>query len=88
MKTSFYTITPIILDQVAIIVDLPEYGGRSVTNDAETVVHNVLARFPGYRIVYRDTDGQWDELVHNGRDFVKFGLLTPIERNKFAAAIS
>lgn len=40
----------------------------TVTNDAENVVAEVNKRFPGYRVIYRDTDGHWDELAHvNGR---------------------
>jgi hypothetical protein len=43
-------------------------GPMSVTNDAEAVVAFVNALHPEKRIVYRDTMGQWDELLHtNGR---------------------
>lgn len=44
----------------------------TVTNDADGVVQRVLAEFPGRRIVYRDTMGNWDELVHRGGRFVDF----------------
>jgi len=48
-------------------------GNRSVTNDAEAVVSEVLSAHPGKRIVYRDTEGGWDELHHDGSGFVRFG---------------
>ena len=47
--------------------------GMSVTNDAEGVVEDVINRFGSKRIVYRDSDGRWDELKHNGREFTDFG---------------
>jgi hypothetical protein len=49
-------------------------GPMSVTNDAEAVVQDILLR--GYlrsRILYRDSAGQWDELLHNGIEFTGFG---------------
>ena len=42
-------------------------GVRSVTNDAEGVVSHLHRRFPGYRIIYRDSEGKWDELVHDNK---------------------
>jgi hypothetical protein len=52
------------------IVDLDV--GKSITNDAENVVEQVAKEYPGHRIIYRDTQGQWDELVHNDGEFVGF----------------
>lgn len=47
---------------VAIVVDIN--GEVSVTNDAEAVVREVYNQHPGVeRIVYRDSDRQWDELT-------------------------
>lgn len=48
------------------------FGNLSVTNGAETVVSEVHAKFPGRRILYRDTMGRWDELVHENGVFTKF----------------
>lgn len=48
------------------LVDLDEPGCRSVTNDAENVYEDVQATYPGYRVVYRDTMGRWDEIVMIG----------------------
>ena len=47
--------------------------GMSVTNDAEAVVAELIPRFEGKRIVYKDTDGRWDELIHDGNQFIDFG---------------
>lgn len=46
--------------------------GLSVTNDAENVVPEVVREYGNKRIVYRDTAGQWDELVHDNGKFVRF----------------
>jgi hypothetical protein len=58
---------------VYIIDDCNDMGGTSVTNDAEAVVEELLGRWPGYRIIYRDTDEEWCELMHNGKEFTGFG---------------
>lgn len=39
-------------------------GPKSVTNDAESVVHALYQRHGACRIIYRDTLGHWDELLH------------------------
>ena len=52
------------------IVDLD--GPLSVTNDAERVCVEVNRLFPGRRIIYQDTMGKWDELVHQGGRFTGF----------------
>lgn len=44
----------------------------SVTNDADEVVKWCLRKFPRHRIVYRDTDGRWDQLCHDGEKFTGF----------------
>jgi uncharacterized C2H2 Zn-finger protein len=44
----------------------------SITNDAEAVCAHLEARFAGYRIFYRDTMGEWDELVHEAGAFKRF----------------
>lgn len=47
-------------------------GNKSVTNDAEAVVREVNMAFPGKRIVYRDSEGDWAELAHNNGRFETF----------------
>ena len=46
--------------------------GRSITNDAEAVVQDLLRKFGNKRFVYRDTADNWDELKHNGEQFTDF----------------
>ena len=47
--------------------------GMSVTNDAENVVADVLTKYPNYQIIYRDTMGEWGELMHLNGKFKGFG---------------
>jgi hypothetical protein len=65
-----------VQDGVVFIVDElfyhPELRYLSITNDAENVVKRVLKDHPGKRIVYQDTDGNWDELVYDTRGNVRF----------------
>lgn len=44
----------------------------SVTNDAEGVCRRVNLEHPGKRIIYCDTDGNWDELRHDNGRFIGF----------------
>lgn len=48
-------------------------GNRSVTNDAENVVKEINTLFPGKRIIYKDSNGDWDELLHTDGRFEGFG---------------
>jgi predicted HAD superfamily phosphohydrolase len=49
-------------------------GPLSVTNDAEAVVEDLLKVYEAdYRIFYKDSMGQWDELLHDGKQFTGFG---------------
>jgi hypothetical protein len=47
-------------------------GAISVTNDAENVVMELHNKYPGARVIYRDSDGNWDELKHKGGQFTGF----------------
>jgi len=59
--------------KVLLIEDLN--GPMSVTNDAENVVADLLAAgYASFRFLYRDSMGQWDELLHNGFRFTGFGI--------------
>lgn len=61
------------IDHVLIVIDNDR--GRSVTTDAAQVVDD-LARSgnlqPTDRLIYRDTQGEWDELIHRDNRFVGF----------------
>lgn len=53
-----------------------EYGTTTITNDAEAVVQHVLNNFFGAQhIVYRDSEGMWDELLFSDGKFVGFKAL-------------
>lgn len=47
-------------------------GSISVTNDAHGVVRRVWHDYPNRRIIYQDSMGNWDELVHEGGMFTGF----------------
>jgi len=59
-----------VTDEMVWIRDLD--AGRSVTNDAERVCDELAIEYGNRRIVYRDTDGNWDELVHEHGKFLSF----------------
>jgi hypothetical protein len=62
-----------VTDDAVYIVDMAEeVGSMSVTNDAEAVVHNLNSEYGNRRFIYRDTMGQWDELVHENGKFTSF----------------
>jgi len=44
----------------------------SITNDAERVCDELAIEYGERRIIYRDTDGSWDELVHEHGRFLAF----------------
>lgn len=60
-------------------------GSVSITNDAEAVVAHVIPQLdaPSDRILYKDTTGQWDELMHNGQEFTGFAPISDNDRARF-----
>lgn len=60
-----------VKDDMVFIVDLDD-GGLSVTNDAEGVVADMFIMYGPKRVIYRDTMGNWDELVHEAGEFKGF----------------
>jgi hypothetical protein len=64
--------------QKRIIFIVDEDGPLSVTNDAERVCSEAVGEdedgrdTTSYRLVYRDTRGDWDELVHDRGTFRGF----------------
>ena len=76
---SHYSIHAITADSVAII-DRND-GAKSVTNDAEEVVKDLIADYGrGRRFFYRDSAGDWAELKHDGYQFTGFAPLSNEER--------
>lgn len=48
-------------------------GWKSITNDAERVTREIADSFGGsVRILYKDTNGDTDELLHRGGAFAGF----------------
>lgn len=62
-----------VTDDIVYIVDNDD--GMSVTNMAEHVVFEVNKHYPNRRIVYKDTEGHWDELLHEHGVFKGFKYL-------------
>jgi hypothetical protein len=64
--------------QYIFVRDIGHMTGRSVTNDAEYIVGQLYLDFglaDNERIFYEDSEGEIDELKHNGQRFTgyKFG---------------
>jgi hypothetical protein len=80
MKSASYTtthVTPIAV----FIVD--NDVGVSVTNAAEAVVAAIAAEYPERRIFYKDTMGEWGELVHNRGAFLRFAGIAPVTHKRY-----
>jgi hypothetical protein len=78
MRKADYTYT--IENGIVKITDL-NLGNVSVTNDAENVITEIQkeTNIKGLKIVYRDSEGNWDEIIPNWSDnicvYVTFNLL-------------
>lgn len=68
MRSSF-KVVQVDTDRV-FIIDLDQ--GMSVTNDAENVAKHIQQRYPGKRLVYRDTMSNWDEILFEGPHLFQF----------------
>lgn len=73
MRTKHSAEYSIVADQpgVLAIVDA-DNGRRSITNDAAVVVRELMPNLSDKRLIYRDTDGRWDEILHAAGEFVGF----------------
>lgn len=68
MKACFNAVA---LPRVILVED--QDGQKSVTNDAEAVVEQILSTYgASIRILYCDTMGKWDEFTHDGAKFTGF----------------
>lgn len=63
MSYSIHSVTP----STVYLIDNDD--GKTVTNMAEEVVSQINRSYPGLRIIYFDTDGYWNELVHENGEF-------------------
>lgn len=61
-----------VTDKSIFIEDVGHTHKISVTNDAEAVVYKLVNEYGDKRIVYKDSDGRWDELLHDGDQFTGF----------------
>lgn len=62
-----------VVGQTPEVVTIRDENGRvSVTNDAEAVVEDVLLYYGNKRIHYYDSDGNLDQLCHDGQQFTGF----------------
>lgn len=48
------------------------HGTTTITNDAEAVVEYLFKTWGNLRFIYCDTEGRWDELIHNKGRFLHF----------------
>ncbi|HCL5581071.1 TPA: hypothetical protein N2N40_002499 [Citrobacter freundii] len=70
---------PVKNEEFIILVDLDE--GMSVTNDAENVIRWLDENLDGglgqRKVYYRDTSGEYDELVHENVNFKNYSACPP-----------
>lgn len=58
-----------------VLIEDMNLGRMSVTNDADNVVAEVVSVYGNKRILYIDSDGRTNELVHENGVFKKFGTI-------------
>lgn len=66
-----YTIVK-VQDDMVWITDDCLLGRLSVTNDAEVVCKTIHESHGNKRIIYRDSEGEWDELAHDEGRFTHY----------------
>ena len=73
---------------VMVLYDTDKPGKMSVTNDAENAVAYLMLRYPNptwTRLIYRDSDGYFDELAVKNGEFVGFA---PLRETTLAGALA
>jgi len=86
-QQSSYTVH-CITDLFVLISDDDREGCRSVTNDAENVVHSIhenVTSLKHRQVFYLDSAGQIDELKHEAGRFTGFGPCTDSQRKMLAS---
>lgn len=78
-----------LVNRVLLLTDEAEkYQCMSITNDAEAVVKWAHENIIGFdRILYKDCEGQWDELLHSNEEFTGFGPIGETDQVKALQAI-
>lgn len=64
--------TKVFEDEKFIFIKDNDLVGTSVTNAAESVCEELLTHSNNKRIIYQDSMGLWDEMVHDGPKFIYF----------------
>lgn len=82
LRQAEYTVSHYPTEHTVFLIDLD--GVLSITNDAERVCKRVNAEWPGVRIFYKDSSGDWDELAHRSGEFTGFVTIGPTDRQRFA----
>lgn len=79
MRTPRYAATVhYVGEQRVLALNTIDDSGPTITNGAELVIADLKARGslqPGDRVIYVDTEGQWDELCIDENGFVGFRML-------------
>ena len=71
-----------LVDNVVLVIDL-DLGGGSVTNDAEQVIQELATsggNLDALVILYRDSEGRWDQIVTRHSQFVGFRMVGATSR--------
>lgn len=63
-----------VMEGTIYLTDSDNPGTVSMTNDAESVCRWAHSQYPGKRVMYRDSDGVWDQMVHVDGIFMKFQM--------------
>lgn len=72
---------------VAILLVDEDGGGMSVTNDADNVVHDLYHMYGDLIFIYRDSEGNWDELSHDKGRFLGFNILSRREWSEIMSKV-
>lgn len=71
------------------VEDQCEPLSMSVTNDAERVVSYIISMYPlAKAIIYRDTEGNWDQLLFERGKFTTYKCLATKERSQAVQKVS
>ena len=72
MVRAKFTVNRMEKNAIFIVDQCETYQCMSVTNDAENVVEHLYNHYGNRQFFYKDTMGEWDELVHTNGKFTGF----------------
>lgn len=70
-------------DEAVFILDPNTPGQPSITNAAEEVTREVFSCWGDKRVIYRDSEGRWDELMHSNGHFTGYSPISDRDRARF-----